>query len=166
MLKIEQIHVLKANYEANSKEQINSGLQPFVIYMQHVDIFLCGCPTLLCRRLKLSLRIKLNMGWHIEVFCASLSWDYFLDVIEHSYSNHSNISDRLHIPEPGYLSQSNFGHVMAESQVFLWICGKIVMMDDWRKIWVYRPFWQSQLVVFTKSLFIISNAVVLCRFLG
>ena len=56
-------HVLKANYEANSKEQKNSGLQPFVIYMQDVDVFLCGCPTFLCRRLKLSLRIKLNMGW-------------------------------------------------------------------------------------------------------
>ena len=78
-------------------------------------------------------QVKHGLTDILKFFCASLSWDYFLDVIEHSYSNHSNISDRLHIPEPRYLSQSNLGHVMAETQVFLWICGKIVMMDDWWK---------------------------------
>ena len=36
--------------------------QPLVTYMQHTYFSLCGCPASLCRRLKISHKIPLNMG--------------------------------------------------------------------------------------------------------
>ena len=47
------------------------------MYAAYTYIFFCGCPTVPCRRSKISHQIPLNMGWQIKLFCIIFSFRFW-----------------------------------------------------------------------------------------
>ena len=79
VLKTEQIHTflyIVSKLKGIFKKAKNHFRQPLVTCIQHTYFSLCGCPTFLCRRLKISHKIRLNMGWHIKVFRIMFSFTF------------------------------------------------------------------------------------------
>ena len=65
VLKTEQIHTflyIVSKLKGIFKKAKNHFRQTLVACIQHTYFTLCGCPNFLCRRLKFSIKIPLNMG--------------------------------------------------------------------------------------------------------